>query len=173
MESIEILNSRLTIYHGLDVNISKPTFRLVWSTNETEKRYGTFIKETEAGLYLGQETGVREVPKYFMNPNCWVLEKLQANNNNPELDAKYSYEPMYIFRTGLYPVWFAIEHIIRCWEYAALQKGTQKIEDDRELEKIASEREEFLDYLKGTASPFHGALRDREAIVVPSNYTKH
>jgi len=168
MELIQDLNKRLIEYYSLDVSTGTPTWRIVWSNSQLESRFGTFIKETESGVYLGEWTGVRQVPKYPMNPDSWILEKLYPNVNNPELHDKYSYEPIWIFKQGQQPIWQAIEYIIRQWERATSSKSTQK--DADYSQSLAKEKLEMYEHLKSEGEAFHGKLHDHEGIVVPSNF---
>lgn len=172
MENLEIVNRRLLETWGRGVN-EYPLYRIVWSTSQLERRYGTFIKETEAGLYLGQETCERIVPKYFADPDTWILEWIQPNINNPELRAKVSYEPLWFFkdREGrpLPYDWEVIEFLIKNHQTHVVLRNQRMIDSEEEAKK-AKEAEEYLDQLKGEASPFHGKLTNGEGIVVPSSY---
>lgn len=80
----------------------KPIFRVVWSTNLTEKRFGEF-DEYSGHIFLRQVKGVKEVLKYPFDQNRWILEQFceidQRSQVAKELiENKYSYEPLWIFK---------------------------------------------------------------------------
>lgn len=170
MENLEIVNRRLLESFGRGVN-ELPLYRIVWSTSQMEKRYGTFIKETEAGIYLGQETCEREVPKYSYCPDQWILEWVQPNINNRELLAKISYEPLWVFwdRYGrsLPYDWDIILILVKNHQ-KRVELRTDAMIRSAEQDAMDKEAEENLDRLKGEAQPFHGKLSNHEAIVVPN-----
>jgi len=176
MEKLEEVNRRLLENYGRGV-AELPLYRIVWSTNQTERRYGTFIKETPAGIYLGNETCEREVPKYPWAPDYWILEWVQPNVGNPELRAAISYEPLWIFKdknnNPLPYDWEIIEILVKAHQTRVAPKNQAMI-DGEEAERKRKESEEYYDQLRGEASPFAGKLNvgAREAIVVPRNYEK-
>lgn len=160
MEQLEIVNRRLLENYGRGVN-ELPLYRIVWSTSQIEKRYGTFIKETEAGLYLGEETGERECPKYFLYPDIWVLEWVQPNINNPELRATVSYEPLWFFKDAqgrpLPYDWEIIEILVKFHQERVVIR-TQGMLDSEEVEKKEREAEENLIMIQDEGRAFHGKL---------------
>lgn len=174
MENLDIINRRLLENYGRGVK-DLPLYRIVYSTSQLERRYGTFIKETESGLFLGYETCERLCPKYPNEPDYWVLEWVQPNIMNPELLADVSYEPLWFFKDvhgrPLPYDWEIIEVLVRAHQTRVVPKN-QAMLDAEEEEKKKKESEEFLDKIRGEASPFHGKLNKgaREAIVVPRNY---
>jgi hypothetical protein len=52
----------------------KPMFRIMWSRDCFEKRFGTY-NEYESGVFIRTVTGLKEVPKYWHLPECWILEQ--------------------------------------------------------------------------------------------------
>lgn len=115
LEPIEVINKRLEDYYGR-YSDGRPNWRVVFSDDEFEVRFGTFKKETESGLFLGEETGYRRVPKYTYIHHKYVLEKLMEVFGNTELTTPTSYEPVWTFedkfKNPLPPKWEAIQILI-------------------------------------------------------------
>ncbi len=116
MEVLDTINKRLgDIYGRFESN--EQNYRVVWTKDQLEKRFGTFDKISENGLFLGTETCWKEVPKYNYIPPQWVLEKLVPVPAGSDIDVKVSYEPLWGF--GLDPFgiplpykWEVIEIVI-------------------------------------------------------------
>jgi hypothetical protein len=112
------MNSLLQEYHnerlkerGRSLD-GRPIWRISWSTDQREKRLGTF-SDFYGSIFLRQTREVREVPKYWYTPNRWILERLTFLPPNAaihkELIASYdlditrpsqngTYEPIYVFQ---------------------------------------------------------------------------
>jgi hypothetical protein len=94
----------------------RPIWRLTWSTSQREKRRGKF-SDYYGNIFLREVEQVREVPKYWNNPNRWVLERLcflplcpyrEVLSQTSDLDifsptVNGTYEPIYFFQDGLEP----------------------------------------------------------------------
>src|SRR6476659_3793285 len=102
---IHIINRRLKDIYGTDL-LGQPIYRVIWSDDETEKRFGTFRDFVPGTNILVREvTEVRETKKYsYVHPSCYVLEKLFFNQHNKEiLDNRTlspqtcTYEPLWVF----------------------------------------------------------------------------
>lgn len=173
MELAESINSRLLESYGRAYDL--PLFRVVYSNSQREKRYGTFIKETEAGLYLGQETCVREVEKYPFYNDMWILEIIQPNISNPEIQEKLSYEPLWVFKdkkgNPLPLDWEIIQKICYFKLHGRSDARTQRDIDSAAEEKLNQEKEMTLDYLQHD-KPFPNKMYDGAVVSVPSNFTK-
>lgn len=79
---------------------NEPIWRLVWSQDQLEKRFGEF-NEFYGRIFLRSFTGVREVSKYPHIVNKWILERWFAGEkayhpDNVESN-RGSYEPIYVF----------------------------------------------------------------------------
>lgn len=117
MEKLETINQRLLDYFGRFDDGSSPRWRVSWSKDHTERRFGTYDKFSEHGVWTGQVTEWREVPKYgYMTPQ-WILERVVGIPEGTDLDAKMSYECMWAFGfdpfgNPLPPKWEAIEIVI-------------------------------------------------------------
>ena len=90
----EIINKHLLKY-GKMLN-GKPVFRIVFSDDLTEKRVGIFNK-FHGEIWVGQDRGVQEVPKYGYIKGAWILERYTVLPNHEVLNYD-NYEPAYAFR---------------------------------------------------------------------------
>src|SRR5262245_39378534 len=112
MESIERLNYRLVRNYGYFDSTIYPLWRIVWSEDQFENRYGTYEKHDSHGNWIGQYTGFQEVPKYRQYiREKWVLERCMPVPlpNAHELTTKTTYEPVWVFqdkdKNALPPNW--------------------------------------------------------------------
>lgn len=132
MMSLSKINRELTEKYGTDVNSSLPKYRVVWTTDQLEKRFGTFVKWYR-DIRLGEETLVKEVPKYPFYPNFHAFEEL-TYHANPELVENPSYEPVYIFKdkdeNSLPVVWWAVKYVADRRSLRDIEKITQETEDE-------------------------------------------
>jgi hypothetical protein len=173
--NVEEINKKLIEVYGKDISLSLPNYKIVWSTSELEKRLGTFTDVTESGIYLRTVTEVREVPKYWNNPDQWVLEAIQANIGNPELGTLYSYEPLWIFganKSDPTPIWRAVDIICKCHKIIDKRK-LSKSDIQGELDnQLIREKALFKEMLQDESPYIAGAIHDGAAVVVPSTYEK-
>jgi hypothetical protein len=171
---VQEINRKLEDAYGRDVSLNLPTYRIVWSTSQFEKRLGTFEDYTEGGIYLRTVTEIREVHKYPLYPDFWVLEVLTGNNGNPELPAKFSYEPVWVFgsngKGSRQPLWEPVEILVKAHKFIERKKLTQKDADEQEEIRFQKEKAKFKEMLQNESPWVPGLLHDGEAIVVPHNY---
>ncbi len=120
MESIPILNGRLKDLYGKTSGGDQALWRIVWSEDQFEIRFGDYEDRTTEGLLIRQVSEYRKVPKYRQWIHAkYVLERLIVvpETNTTELTTKLSYEPIYVFEDGegnpLLPIWNAIEFVIK------------------------------------------------------------
>lgn len=78
----------------------KPMFRIILSKDRIEKRYGVFnIYEND--IFIRTETGLKDLPKYWFYPECWVLEQWYKPeiSHSPDIPdtVNGSYECFYAF----------------------------------------------------------------------------
>lgn len=73
--SLEDINKWIADQYGRALD-GQPNFRLIWTSNALEKRWGDFVDRTPSGMLIRKVTEVREVMKYPWIPNRWGLEKL-------------------------------------------------------------------------------------------------
>jgi len=174
MESIEVLNQRLIDHFGLDTSTNQPIFRIVWANDQVEKR---MMDTLDSGIQLLHPV-VREVRKYNYLKDVWVMERLVIvpDFQQKELtDVKLSYEPLWVFvdSTGnpLPPIWDAAKVVIDTL-YAALGKRPLVLSDpdaspEKKEERITAIQQELF----GDETEVGDALRYREGVVVPNNYS--
>lgn len=97
-EHVAKINELLERDYGKHDN-NLPVYRVAWSEDQFEYRYGTYKKFTSSGIYIGEQTGFLHVPKYRQwLPEQWVLEQLTPTEGNSELTEKLSYEPLFPFK---------------------------------------------------------------------------
>lgn len=184
-EKIETINQQLIDLYGIDTITGQAIWRVVWSEDQFEYRYGEYDDYTEAGIYLRTVKEVRYVPKYrqWINEK-YVLERLVVI---PEMNAgdlpatKMSYEPMYPFETSsgkyLPPRIDACQFIIDS-VYAAQGKSSlakykdplSGISNEQYLEMKAKEIDTLQEELFGNETDIGDAIAHGEAIIVPRNY---
>ena len=178
MESVTEINSRLKDLYGLDVSVSLPNYRIVWTTFQYETRHNEagFDIYSEEGRFLRTEYGPKEVEKYPLFDDMWVLEVLMPKPAVVEKilvdDKKYSYEPLFIFGAGgsnAYPIWRAVDFLVRAHRFKinVMEKKTPKDLLIEEMKAIAKEKEICKQFLSNENPPLATALSAGEAIVVP------
>lgn len=100
-EKIESINNQLIESFGIDTVTGLPIWRVVWSEDQFEKRFGTYDDYTSSETYLRTVTEMREVPKYRQwIHDKYILERLVLvpEFNQEELaGSKLSYEPIWVF----------------------------------------------------------------------------
>lgn len=187
-ETIEDLNKRLIEHFGIDTLSSKPIWRIVWSEDQYEWRFGTYDDITPAGLYLRTVTETRYVPKYRQwIQKKYVLERLVIvpEVNKDDLPSeKMSYEPIWVFedKNGNYlpPKWEPAKWIIDC--IYAVQYGDHSLKRYKDP-KLGSSPEEALaiknkeidqltEELFGEQSGLMGTTYTGGSVIVPRNYEK-
>jgi len=186
-ESLESLNRQLIDLYGIDTVTGQAMWRIVWSEDQFEHRYGTYDDITETGIYLRTITETRYVPKYRQ----WIKEKYVLERlvvipevSMPELPAtRTSYEPMYPFQTAsgqyLPPSLINSKFIIDTVLAAQGKKSLAKYKDpasgitgEENIELKSKEIEVLQKELFGNESPVGDAMAHGEAIIVPRNYEK-
>lgn len=188
-EPLEVLNQRLIDRYGLfEGNKSQPNYRLSWSEDQYERRFGEYPKFDNSGNYLGSVSGFCFVPKYKQwMPRQWVLEILLPvpDVEGAELTTKLTYEPLHGF-VNVYsgrpidPTWRAIEFLIEQVKTQAAKVVKVGYKDpliDECDPKIANEVKEarlngLIAELFGNENDTTDALSYKEGVSVPSNYTK-
>jgi hypothetical protein len=185
VESLEILNRRLERFGKyLD---GRPNYRIVFSYDEMEKRFGTFEDRTSEGLFIREVTEVREVPKYrqYINPSAFILEKLLEVPffQQDQILLKTSYEPVWVFwdrfQNPIYPTWQGIELIINTIHKNMEGKNPRKSDPREILRDPETYKESYREQVNSLVFELFGnetdttdALAYKEGIVVPANYTK-
>ncbi len=186
LETKESINKRLIEYFGDDTLSGLPIWRVIYSEDLMEKRYGTFEDTTPAGIYLRTVTEVREVPKYRQwVQNKYILERLVVV---PEFQvqelagARMSYEPLWVFEdkngNPLPPKWEAIKLIIDtvyAAQYSNHNLARYKDPEDSQEKSLEMKRQRvdgIIDELFGDQSSLQGTTRTGESIIVPRNFER-
>lgn len=140
----EVINERLIQLYGYEQDTQQPKYRIVFSTFQTEKRYGKYdLLSKETGIWLGVKEGLVEIQKYWYLKPCWLLERVEPNLNRKDLIyEKWTYEPIFVFLdkddNSLPLNWRAIELAV-----GVIEKAERKIRTEQDDAAIAeSEQEE-------------------------------
>lgn len=140
MDTISEINKKLKRQYGLDLD-GQPRFRVVWTTDQIEKRIGTFEEGKK----------VIEVPKYSYCPDRYVME-MHTPLNSPELADKMGYEPLYVFQDGdgnyLPPLWIVAEIVAQNIINRKVKPRNEKqdmYEEELALQKEVKQNRQLLD----------------------------
>ncbi len=186
-EPIESINIQLKDQFGIDTITGLPIWRVVFSDDQLEKRYGTyddFVPGTK--IWLRQVTEVREVHKYKQwIHQKYILERMVVvpDINEHELpDTKVSYEVIWVFedRNGGYlPPRFDAAKFIIDTIYAAQYSNHSiaKYKDPESTQENALQAKKeridgIVEELFGDESGLLGTTITGESIIVPNNYKK-
>jgi hypothetical protein len=93
---IPFVNRQLEEIYGKDLTSELPIWRIVFSDDQLETRFGEFNHFVGNSL-IRTTKEIAEVPKYPFIKHRHVLERL-VYHTNPELMDNPSYEPMYVFQ---------------------------------------------------------------------------
>src|SRR3989304_674369 len=171
IENIDTINKRIKDHYGSTNDL--PKFRIVFSTDQYEKRLTNYTDEGLELLY----PEVRLLPKYKQwKPDRYVLEKLTEVNNSGVTVDKLSYEPIWFFEDNnnlpLRPAWIAAKMIIDTVNKNMEQAGMYtKYKDPlaglttvEQLEKKSLELDEMKETLFGNETSIGDALAYRYGI---------
>ena len=167
--TLKQINKKLKDLFG-SLDGKNPTFRIVWSGDQYEDRFGEYEDYSEGGIFLRSYQGVRKVEKYQEDPPSYVLERMMPNPHPDEiLGVLTTYEPLFFFKNDLdeqLPVeWKAVEFIM--WNILYGPREAVK----RALPPIGSKERDDIEHLKvmeflDDASPYiAGMIHDRTAVV--------
>jgi hypothetical protein len=185
-EPLEVINQRLIDRYGKFEN-GQANYRLVWSEDQFEHRFGEYPKFDRNGNYLGLDKGFCYVPKYKQwMPKQWVLEiLLPVPEGNNELISKLTYEPLHGFVNAwsgkpIDPTYRAIEFLIERIKVRAAESVGVKYKDpliDECDPKIALEVKEaklksLIEELFGNENDTTDALSYREGVSMSSTNNK-
>jgi len=145
---IDLLNVQLDdIYGRLS---DRPSWRIVWSEDQFEQRYGTYEDRTPEGFFIREVTERRNVPKYRQWVHLkWVLERLlvvpDEDPDHPTIDSKLSYEPLWVYENDSPPDWGSVKFVVDQVYDNMAQKNNRmgpKYKDPRLDNKLAPELQE-------------------------------
>jgi hypothetical protein len=182
-EPIENINQQLIDHFGIDTVTGQAMWRVAWSEDQFEKRYGTYDDFTPAGLYIRTVTEVRLAPKYRQ----WICEKyvLERLTIVPDVNLgdlptnKTSYEPLYVFedRHGNYlpPRFDACKFVIDTIYAATGKQSLAKYKDPEDSQEASLELkrqrvESLVEELFGDQSALDYTTVTGESIIVPRNF---
>jgi len=185
-EPVEAINRQLVENFGIDTITGSPIWRIVFSEDQFEMRFGTYNDFTKNGLFIREVTETREVPKYRQ----WIHEKyvlerlvLVPEQNRIDLPSdKLSYEPLWVFedKDGKYlpPKWEAAKFIIDTVYAAQYSNHNLKkyVDDESTQEKSLELKEkrvnEIMESLWGEQSEFSDGIKTGETIHITDGSNK-
>lgn len=174
-DTIDALNRKLADTYGLDIASDNPRYRIVWADHQLEYRKGTFEDHSDEGIFLREVTEVRQVQKYPLYPETWILEKLQNNVSNPELMSKRSFEPIWVYgaaNSDPNPDWPHTAIIVNSDLYIKRKQMTKSDYEDAADKKFIAEKALFKTMIQDQSEYLVGALVSGAAVSVPKNYIK-
>ncbi len=93
---VKHINSELIREFGF--LIDKPKFRIVWTADQREKRFGEYT-DWDGDILIRRVTEVRDTEKYpYVKPPWWMLERRMESLSDPSIKDWNGYEPLYLFR---------------------------------------------------------------------------
>lgn len=175
-EGVDFINRKLIDAYGKDVGLSLPNYRIVWSNSQLERRFGTF-EDWMGDIWLREVTETREVEKYPLYPDMWILERLMgidAVNTNIR-GVNYSYEPLWVFganNSERQPVWRFVELMVKANKYVEGRKLLPSELQDIEDRRFQAEKVKFKTMIQDDSEWMVTALVAGEAVSVPHSYDK-
>lgn len=171
-EDIETINSQLASLFGIDISSARPMFRVSWSEDQREQRFGTWEDFTASGVFVRRVTEARTAPKYSWIKERYVLERLVAvpEANQAELcGAKVSYEPVWVFRAsdGKYlPPRLDVCQVIINTLYAALgkKKVGKFVDPEAGIEAKSARVDKIMEELFGNETSEGDALAQKSGV---------
>lgn len=178
---VRYINKLLKDHYGEFADREK--YRIVWSDDQFELRYGTYTDYTSEGLYLREITETRNVPKYIHYiKERWVLERLSEVSEIVDGGPveKLSYEPIWVFEdkhgNALPPIWIAAKLVVDTVNSNIEGAGNYiKYKETDTIEQKAQQLKEYNEALWGNETPVTDALhrgidgKKPSGIVVPSS----
>lgn len=143
-EEVSTINQRLIDHFGRTIDSGEAKWRVVWSEDQFEMRYGTYEDRTKDGFLIREVTEWRLVPKYRQwIPKRYVLERLILIpiDNEGTLTTKFSYEPLHTFedknQNALPPNWIACKFIVESINHNMEQHNEVRYKDPKSNPKEA------------------------------------
>lgn len=113
LPEINRINAQLEDYFGREDN--KPRWRVVWSGDQLETRWGDFEDRKSNGELIRAVSEWRQIPKYnqYINPPVWILERLlEMPSFEIKFASKLSYECLWAFNPEQIPRWGAVKLLV-------------------------------------------------------------
>ncbi len=151
-----------------------PLFRVVWSDDQREKRFGRF-DDYYGKIYLRTFTGLREVPKYPWIRGKWVMEKWTPVTAEVLRDIPLAtggtYEPLYVFEDGNQnPLPLneeIVRHIIHVQFHPILEGDRASRLRTEHENKLKKDKENDLMIMEDASPYIAGKIHGGEAIIRP------
>lgn len=172
----DAINYLLELRYHKEVVRGRPNFRLSWSTNQTEWRVGRYHLYYMENIFLREEVGKLEVPKYPYLPDCWLLEMFVYAPVEEIPESKNGhYEVIYPFlsakRNPLEPLFEVCEAFIWAIRHPEDPLVVMNRLVDKDNKKHLKEIEYFKDILDDENSSWLWV--DKKAVItVPRNYER-
>lgn len=160
----------------------RPRYRVVWSDDELEQRYGTFRDIDSNGMFIREVKELRQVPKYKQwIQESYILERLTVYsefNHEGTMVEKLGYEPLHVFnKLGKHavPSFGACKFLIEVVIEGTKSPGTyMKYPDplgnpEEALAVQKAEIDQIMLELYGNETDVTDALAHKEGIVVPGS----
>lgn len=150
----------------------QPLFRIVRAELQHEMRFGRF-NVFYGSVFLREEVGVHDVPKYDFLPPCWVLEQwvpphLCQSDDLPEAKQKGSYECRYAFldkKRNELPLNFRVIEILMHHFFQPKRSPEAIASSIRlEMEKLDADETKYFDDVLNDDSWIVSALSGRMGI---------
>jgi hypothetical protein len=175
MGDIARINKQIVTKYGTILD-GRPRFRVVWSSDQLEKRRGEF-SDWYGHILIRTVEETREVLKYPGpdDRDRWIVESIifQPWPDLPE-STNGHYEPLWTFRTAegkyLKPNWNAVDFLLNSLLFGVKKTISDRVEEDRK--KFAEEVMFFKEFFDNKAPYIATMLKEGHAITVPSNYEK-
>lgn len=166
---LALINKKLKELYGAPTDVL-PNFRIVWSEHEYENKFGHY-DDYYGSIYLRTYIGVRRVKKYQHDPPAYVLERLFPNDTNEIVGAKYTYEPLYVFKgedgMPLELSWRAIQFIMWTLLYGPKRAADVACEALGSPERMQQEIDLICEELDNKRPYIADQLVDGHAVVNP------
>lgn len=173
---LDEINRQLRDVYGLFED-GNPNWRVVWSTDELEKRFGTW-RDFDANNNLVREIEeTRLVPKYWHVPDRYILERLMPiltmEAKKELVGREYDYYCVWVFEDGannpLLPKYSVARYVIEAVHENAAKKVGVKYRNPLHDKKISEEvrREqlkEMQNILFANKSRIGDSLMRKEAV---------
>jgi hypothetical protein len=167
----KVMNDRLLEMYGRHLSTDKANFRVTWSEDQFEKRFGTF-NVYYGDVFVREEVGIRSVPKYEYLDHQWVVERLHPNYYKDVMEGEYIYEPLWAFPKNLPLKWEAIDYCVKMAlkllpiDYEKRTPQTEKEAINQDNQRKAEEVKEARRELDNISDPSELELRLKDGDAV-------
>ena len=167
-KEVTYINKQLKDRYGCD-NSGRVKYRLVFSDDMLEKRFGHFEDWYGKSIFIREYIGVRETKKYNHLFHQYILEKLIYSPSKEIIGSENGhYECLYAFPKGLPPIIKACVYVIhRDHNKRRVHRG---VFDDEAAADKEADKKLILDYWGEESSYLQRMLNIGEAVAFsPTN----